>query len=349
MKLLVSALEPSANLHLANLLEEFRGVELVGIFDERFGSPLYSPKSFSVMGVIDVVVKIFAAKKAIRELVRLCAECDKILLIDAPAFNIPLAKAIKKAYPSKQIIYYILPKVWAWKKNRIKTVEKYTDVQAYIFPFERQFWARGVYVGNPLIEEIKSLKTAPCQDVQTTAFLPGSRRSEIRALMPIFRECATRMSGKKILSIPPIFDDTEIAALYGDISDFEVSFDAKDALVRADRAVVCSGTATLEAAIVGVPFVLVYKAKKLDYFIGRRFVKLEHVGLANIIFDFMNSASIGESMSEFHRELLQEDVTAQNILFATENIDTQRFFENSMMLRQLLSSKDEELGALVMR
>lgn len=104
MKLLVSALEPSANLHLENLFEHLHGIELAGIFDEKFGKPIYSPKSFGVMGVIDVIGKIFAAKKAIKELTGLAAGCDKVLLIDAPAFNIPLAKAIKKAYPDKQII-----------------------------------------------------------------------------------------------------------------------------------------------------------------------------------------------------------------------------------------------------
>jgi lipid-A-disaccharide synthase len=340
MKLLVSALEPSANLHLENLFEHLHGIELAGIFDEKFGKPIYSPKSFGVMGVIDVIGKIFAAKKAIKELTALAAECDKVLLIDAPAFNIPFAKAIKKAYPDKQIIYYILPKVWAWKKGRIATVEACTDVQAYIFPFERQFWAGGIYVGNPLMEEIRTLKTAPCHSVETTAFLPGSRRSEIKALMPVFRECARQMDGKKILSIPPIFDEHEIAALYGDISAFEVSFDAKEALVDADRAVVCSGTATLEAAIVGVPFVLVYKAKKLDYFLGRLFVKLVHVGLANIIFDF-------DGMSEFHAELLQETVTPENIKAELEKINPDEFFAKSQQLRNILSQKDRELHELI--
>ncbi len=340
MKLLVSALEPSANLHLENLLHSLQGVELVGIFDEKFGSPLHSPKSFSVMGVLDVLSKIFIAKKAIKELVAASVDCDKVLLIDAPAFNIPLAKAIKKAYPNKQIIYYILPKVWAWKKGRIATVEACTDNQAYIFPFEKQFWKRGFYVGNPLIDEIKQFKTAPCHGDEVTAFLPGSRRSEIRKLMPVFRECAERMGGKKILSIPPIFDAVEIASLYGDISAFEVSFDAKDALNRADRAVLCSGTATLEAAIVGVPFVLVYKAKKIDYFIGRLFVKLSHVGLANIIFDFAG-------LDEFHAELLQEDVTAENIEAELGRIDPNEFFEKTQKLRTMLSSRDVTLESLV--
>jgi len=341
MKLLVSALEPSANLHLENLFQNLHGVELIGIFDEKFGKPLYSPKSFGVMGIIDVIGKILTAKKAIKMLVKKSQECDKVLLIDAPAFNIPLAKAIKKAYPNKQIIYYILPKVWAWKKGRIATVEKFTDVQAYIFPFENQFWRHGIYVGNPLIEEIKTFKKEAGLDMEVTAFLPGSRRSEIKSLMPIFRECADRLDGKKILSIAPIFNDNEVASLYGDTSMFELCFDAKEALMRAGRAVVCSGTATLEAATIGVPFVLVYKAKKLDYFIGSRLVKLSHVGLANIIFDF-------EHLNEFHTELLQEEVTVENIKAELDKIDANEFFAKSLKLRDLLSQKDMELHKIIM-
>jgi lipid-A-disaccharide synthase len=340
MRLLVSALEPSANLHLANLLPSLDDVQFVGIFDEKFGLPIYSPKHFGVMGVLDVIGKIMLAKKAIKELVAKADECDKVLLIDAPAFNIPLAKAIKKAFPNKEIIYYILPKVWAWKKGRIATVEKCSDKQAFIFPFEKAYWKNGDYVGNPLIEEIVAFKNEPCKSSETIAFLPGSRRSEIKKLMPVFRECANSMEGKKILSIPAIFDPAEITTLYGDISDFEVSFDAKNALLRADRAVVCSGTATLEAAIIGVPFVLVYKAKRSDYFIGRLFVKLSHVGLANIIFDF-------DGLNEFHSELLQEAVTVENIKSELDKIDADKFFEKSKKLRTLLAQKNIELSSLI--
>ena len=153
MKILVSSLEPSANLHLGEILKEEK-FEIVGIFDEKFGTPLYGSREFAVMGFIDVIPKILKAKEAIKNLANLSKECDKVLLIDGPSFNLPLAKEIKKVNPSIEIIYYILPKVWAWKKGRIKTVNKYVDKKAYIFPFEEEFWGKG-YVGNPLLDEIK--------------------------------------------------------------------------------------------------------------------------------------------------------------------------------------------------
>ncbi len=337
MKLLVSALEPSANLHLQNLLTQTKGMELRGIFDEKFGEPLISPKEFSVMGFVDAIKKVFAAKKAINALVKEAAECDKALLIDAPAFNLPLAKAIKKAYPNKEIIYYILPKVWAWKKGRIATIERYTDAQAYIFPFEKMFWHKGVYVGNPLMEEIKEKKMEPTHS-NITAFLPGSRKGEITKLMPIFREVAIKIDGIKLLAIPPFFDDTQISELYGDTSGFEIVKDAKYALFEASKAVICSGTATLEASIIGTPTLLVYKAKPIDYWIAKKFVtSLKHIGLANIIADF-------EGVGEIHPELLQDEVTVDAILRGLEQMDKDAFLAKSLWLRERLSGKDRDLS-----
>lgn len=335
MKIFVSALEPSANLHLENLLSKLTGVSLVGIFDERFGQPIASSESFSVMGFVDAFKKVIFARRVIREAVVCAKECDKILLIDAPAFNIPLAKALKKAYPKKEIIYYILPKVWAWKKGRIASVERFTDIQAYIFPFEKEFWKSGVYVGNPLMEEIKEFKNS-IQVSEITAFLPGSRESEIKRLMPVFRETALRMGGIKILAVPSFIKEDKIASLYGDISDFEVVRDARYALLHSSKAIVCSGTATLEASLIGVATVLVYIAKPLDYAIAKRAVKLKHVGLANIIADF-------DDKEPMHPELLQEEVSAENILNALESLDQEGFLQKSLWLRERLSQRDKSL------
>jgi lipid-A-disaccharide synthase len=339
MKLLISALEPSANLHLENLLHSLGKVELVGIFDEKFGAPLLPSGSFGVMGFVDVLSKIPMARRAINEMAELASECDSVLLIDSPAFNIPLAKAIKKKNPNTKIIYYILPQVWAWKAKRVAVVESVTDVQAAILPFEPRFWNNAVFVGNPLMDEIKDKKTEPVNS-NITAFLPGSRRSEITKLMPIFKEVAAGLHGIKILAVPPFFDDAKIAELYGDTSGFEIVRDAKYALLQASKAVVCSGTATLEASIIGTPTLLVYKAKWLDYQIAKRFVKLNHIGLANVIADF-------EVAQEIHPELVQEDVTAENIFKELEKMDETEFLKKSVWLREKLSGKKADLVKLI--
>ena len=340
MKLLVSALEPSANLHLESLLKKVDNIEIDGIFDKRFGKAKYYSDKFSVMGIMDVIPKIFQAKKAIKELAVLSLECDKVLLIDAPAFNLPLAKAIKKINPTIEIIYYILPKAWVWKKGRIKVVEKFCDIQASIFPFENKFYKNSLFVGNPLIEQIKEYKKGVTQN-GIVAFLAGSRKSEIKALMPVFRGVAKSIKEKKLLIVPKNFSGREIEEIYGDISEFEISFDTHTALLNSDFAFVCSGTASLEAALIGTPFLLVYIAKKIDYFIAKSFIDLKFVGLANIILDF-------ENLKPLHRELLQNEVNRENLLKEYKELDREKFFESSKELRELLSiNKKEELFKLI--
>jgi len=331
MKLLVSALEGSANLHLSKISDPFK---IEGIFDKSLGSPLYPSSDFNVMGFTDILPKIIKAKKAIKEMVSLSGECDKVLLIDSPAFNIPLAKEIKKRFPKKEIIYYILPKVWAWGKNRAKKVEKYCDKLASIFPFENIFYKNSVYVGNPLLDEIKSYKESE-KEFKKVAFLPGSRKGEIKALMPIFKKAAKKIKDTKILVIPKFFSDEEIKNLYGNIDDFVIERDTKKALLSSDFAFICSGTATLEAAIIGCPFVLVYKAKAIDYFLAKRLVKLKYIGLSNIILDFYQKEPL-------HKELLQEEVNEENLINLYEKRDAKTFLEKSLLLREILKygSKD---------
>ncbi len=329
MRLLVSALEPSANLHLEPILHELKDTTISGIFDPKFGTPLYASSEFSVMGFLDVLPKIFKAKEAIREMVFLAKEADTVLLIDSPAFNLPLAKAIKADYPDKKIVYYILPKVWAWNRKRVKKVEAYIDVQASIFPFEEQFYPHAVYVGNPLLDEI-SVTYNPDTTYHRTAFLPGSRRGEIKKLMPVFREVAARIEGEKVVVVPSFFKGRDLEAIYGNLSDFSISYEMQESVSRSDFAFICSGTATLEAALIGTPFVLAYKAKALDYFIGSRVVKLRHIGLANIIMDFEGRAPV-------HHEFLQDEVTPENLLGAYREFDKEAFREHAATLRAILA------------
>ena len=328
MKLLISALEPSANLHVEPILKALGECELCGIFDERFGKPLLPSRAFSIMGFVDAISKIKKAKKAIKAMSQMSLHVDKVLLIDSPAFNLPLAKAIKEVNPHVEIIYYILPQVWAWKAKRVAKVEKYCDVLASILPFEQRFYNKAIYVGHPLLDEIPSFKKS-YEKTGYIAFLPGSRKSEIKALMPLYRELAKKIDKKNILVIPPHLSDEEIELLYGDISGFIVSKNTYEAFLKSEFAFVCSGTATLEAALIGVPFVLAYKAKWLDYMIAKRFVKLLHVGLANIIFDF-------EQLPPLHVELLQHDVTVENLIHAYENTNPEVFFEAALRLRAIL-------------
>ena len=193
MKILVSALEPSANLHLKEILRNFEGeFELMGIFSEELGTPYMKSSEFSAMGFVEVLPLIFKAKKAMKEMSQMAKEADAVLLIDSPAFNLPLAKAIKAAGAKAAVTYYILPQVWAWKPKRVSVVERYCDNLASILPFDAKFYSRSIYVGHPLMDEIKFKKTSLSSSGKV-AFLPGSRRSEISRLMPVYRELAKKI------------------------------------------------------------------------------------------------------------------------------------------------------------
>lgn len=317
-KILVTALESSANLHFGYVFDELKklqDIEICGIFDKKFGTPLYESKEFSAMGFVEILPLILKAKKAINELVEIAKTCDGILLIDSPAFNLPFAKALKKAGIKAKITYYILPQVWAWKPKRVKIVEKFCDNLASILPFDDKFYTKSTYVGHPLLDEIDIKNSG--ENYGAIAFLPGSRKSEISRLMPIFREILPNFTQKKYLVIPQNLKQN-LPEFYGDTSGFEIVSGTKEILSKSDFAFICSGTATLEAALIGVPFVLCYKAKAIDIFIAKMFVKLKFVGLANIILNFCGKEKL-------HEELIQNELTTRNLMFAYENCDRQKF------------------------
>lgn len=402
MRFLVTALEPSANLHLKEVLKafwaEYGEFELCGIYDEnlcaefeanlkqkskenfsensqeilklnsapnpqeplnlgdmpnskgvKINKPLYSSHEFSAMGFVEVLPLIFKAKRAIKELVSLALErqnansstnspkpFDAVLCIDSPAFNIPFAKALNAAGVRAKKIYYILPQVWAWKKGRIPIIEANFDELASILPFDGQFFSKSTFVGHPLLDELKEFKDESDFEMilnkeeskKTLSFLPGSRRSEIKRLMPVFRELALNFKGEKILCVPP-FNLARLDELYGDTKGFKVVTNTPQALKKSDFAFICSGTATLEAALIGTPFILAYKAKAIDVFIARLFVRLKHIGLANIMCDFAGK-------TELNPEFLQNEVSAKNLFEAYRKFDFKEFFDKVSFLKNFL-------------
>lgn len=332
LRLLVSALETSSNIHLKELKEHLGDdVEFVGIFDKSLGNPSYDISQMAVMGFVDIIKKIPFFLKLKKEMLELAKDVDKILLLDNSGFNLPLAKDIKKKYPKKEIIYYILPQAWAWKKKRIPIIEKYCDTLCSILPFEKNYYSKKekiTYVGHPLLDRIDIFKTTITNN-NKIAFMPGSRKSEIKKLMPIYKELSTIIKKEHILIIPPHFTEDYIAEVYGDISNFTISNNTYKTLVDVDFAFICSGTATLEAALIGTPFVLNYIAKPLDVFILSLFIKLKYVGLANIFFDKMGKDPI-------HKEYLHDNVTLDNLLDAYNNIDIDNFLKNAKILKDYL-------------
>ena len=174
--------------------------------------------------------------------------------------------------------------------------------------------------------------------------MPGSRKSEITRLMPIFLELRRKLGNdiRPILVIPPSFSRNKIAKLYIGNREFEIVRDTHEALRRSEFAFICSGTATLEAALIGVPFTLAYIAKKVDFFIGSKLLNITHVGLANIILQKHNNTLL-------HEELLQEEVTVDNLLNAYYNTDKEIFVQKAKELKQYLEyGSSENVAKIIM-
>jgi len=349
MKLLVSALEPSSNLHLKEVLKYLPDVELLGIFDQSLGDPLHDISQMAIMGLSDVLKKVRWFFKVADEMVILAAEADKILLMDSSGFNLPLAKKLKKAYPDKEIIYYILPQIWVTRPKRVKKLEAYCDKLLGILPFEISYYSqKAQYVGHPLLDEITLKKEYLIDDqaenkIETIAYLPGSRGGEITRLMPLYRELRERLKEQSaLLVIPPSFSQERIADLYGDITAFEVVRETQNALYRSDFAYICSGTATLEAALIGTPFTLNYVTKKIDFFIGTKLLGIKQIGLANIILSRHNSTTL-------HNEVVQENVTIDNLLKEYHTIDRKIFSQKAKELRTYLGHGSSENVANIIK
>ncbi len=333
MKLLVCAMETSSNIHLKELKKHLNeSIEFYGVFDKELGRPLYDLSHLAIMGFVDAIKKLRFFFKLRDELVELANDCDKVLLMDSSGFNLPLAKKIKEKYPNKEIIYYILPQAWAWKKGRVEKLEKYCTKLCSIIPFESEIYndkEKITYVGHPLLDEIKEFKNK-IEQSDKIVYMPGSRKTEIVNHMSVFRKLTKKIKNKEhILIIPSKFDEAYIKKVYGDISSFKVSNNAHEELKKAEFAFICSGTATLEVAIIGTPFVMSYVAKKFDYFLGRMFVKLPYIGLANIFFHKMGKKAI-------HKEFFQEDVNEFNLFYEYNNMNRDNYLENSKILRKYL-------------
>ncbi len=342
MNILVSALEKSSNIHLKELMKHLNSsIKFSGIYSRQLGHSDYDTTSHTIMGFVDALKNYRYLAKLNNDMVALARNVDVVLLMDSSGFNLPLAKKIRKAYPSKKIYYYILPQAWVWKKGRIQTLQTTCDKLFSILPFEPGLYTdqeKISYVGHPLLDQIDRY-CSKLSSNNSIAYMPGSRKAEIGSLMPVFRQIAKAIPHKiHILIIPDSFDEEFVAKYYGDISMFMIEHNSRKVLCEVEFAYICSGTATLEAGIIGVPFALVYIAKKLDMFIAKFFLKIRYIGLVNIMFDKLNQ-------TKYHSEYLQEDVNVVNLLNEYKNTDRQKFIGNSKILREYLGHGSSETVA----
>lgn len=328
---LIVAGEASGDLHGANLVKAMKELD-EGIFFQGIGGDrmlyegvdiLAHSSRMAVVGFTEVFSKspiILKSYFKLRSILKR-SRPDLLILIDYPDFNICLAGAAKKF--GIPVLYYISPQLWAWRRGRAKKISRRVERMAVIFPFEKDFYAElgtGMpveYVGHPLLDQIPhNLKPEPIRkefgigkDDLVIGLLPGSRIEEINKLLPDMLGAAEIISShlgnlKCILPVAPTISVELINQLIENSPVKVIPTDkgVYSALMVCDLALVASGTATLETAIMGVPMIITYRMSPLSFNIGKRVVKVPYVGLVNLI--------AGEEVAP---ELLQDDVSPQVI------------------------------------
>jgi lipid-A-disaccharide synthase len=326
---LIVAGEASADLHGSNLVRAMKrldpAISFYGIggkhMEEAEVKILIPASDMAVVGLTEVFSKIHKIAKARRKLKSLLKNNrpDLFIPIDYPGFNIHMA-GLAKRY-NVPVLYFISPQVWAWRTGRVKKIAKRVDRMAVILPFEEGFYReRGVdveYVGHPLLDSIPQdldrVKIIRKMDLENAypvlGVLPGSRNEEIENHLPVMIKAVEILSSRYphlrcLLPIAPtITPDLVQSFLKQSSAEINISQSSfYETLTACDLALVASGTATVETAIMAVPMVLVYRASPITYWVAKRFIKVPFVGLVNLV--------AGERVIP---ELLQNDVTPDRL------------------------------------
>ena len=322
--LLIIAGETSGDQHGAEMIrilrEEFPDLPIFGVGGDHLRATgvetLFDIEALNVVGLVEVLAKVPSGLLMARRLLRAARErgARVVVVIDAPGFNLPFARWAKLA--GLRVVYYVSPQIWAWRQNRVRKVARRVEKMLTLFPFEAPFYAAaGVdaeYVGHPFLDRLPELPdrahAARALELDArrpiVALLPGSRRREVEHLLDpmlaalgLIRDRLPEVQG--VLPVAPTVSD----AVQEGLSGFSGALTVADqqsltALCAADFALIASGTATLEAGLIGTPMVIVYRVSPTTAWLARRLLRVSHIGLINIV-----------AGRQVVPELLQEAVT----------------------------------------
>jgi lipid-A-disaccharide synthase len=252
----------------------------------------------AVMGLWEVLKRYGWFKQRFAEMLAevRAQKPDLLVLIDYPGFNLRFAEAVREELPQTKIIYYISPQVWAWNKGRLPKMARLLDEMLCLFPFEQPIFEgaglKTTFVGHPLVDELEEERSGEPREENLVALLPGSREREVSRLFPMMLEAARRLHAKHpetrfeacgaSAKLATRMRELTAAATLEDIVRIHDG-GAHELMQRATCGVVASGTATLEAAYFGLPYCLVYKVAWPTYLAAKMLVKIEHIGLINIL------------------------------------------------------------------
>jgi lipid-A-disaccharide synthase len=355
---MISVGEASGDLHGASIAAELKkikpNIKLFGMGGKAMreaGVELsHDFADLDVMGFVEVIKNLPRFFRLRDELVEIMKKerPDVLLIIDYADFNMRLAKCAKQL--GIPILSYIPPSAWAWRKGRAKSMAKLVNKIASIFPFEAEVYRKAGadvnFVGHPLLDIVKPSMNkeeayqffAASPDEPIILLLPGSRKQEITSLLPIMLESAEKIlqENPSCQFFLPVASTISREMLQSILNSYKVkvhltSGNIYDLMNIADTAIAASGTVTLEAAILGLPVVVVYKMSAITYFIGRLLVKIPHISLPNIVME--------ERMIP---ELLQDEVTAEKV--AKEAMRLLKTNPYGQTVRTKLQLMKEKLG-----
>jgi len=321
MKYYIIAGEASGDLHGSNLIREIRKNDPSAVIrcwggdkmKAQGGELVKHYRELAFMGFTEVLMNL-------RTIFRNLAFCrkditafkpDVLILVDYPGFNLRIARWAKEQ--GFRVVYYIAPQVWAWKENRVRSMKQCIDLMLVILPFEKDYfknkWNWEVhYVGHPLVEETDAAAAGSfgekLAEKPVVALLPGSRKQEISKKLPVMLEMSRRFPDHQfIVAKAPGTDELfykELLNTYPGVT--YVQHRTYELLLQSKAALVTSGTATLETALLGVPEVVCYKGSPISYQIARRVIKVKFISLVNLIMD-----------REIVKELIQDDFNPDNL------------------------------------
>jgi len=324
VKILISAGEASGEMYGAELIEALHrrdaGVEFFGVGGPRMRAAgcdtIVDAKELAVVGITEILSHL---RKIYGLFDHVIAEADRRkpglgVVIDAPAFNWRVARQLhKRGIP---VVYYVCPQFWAWRQGRVKLLRKYISKALVIFPFEEKFYRdRGVdatFVGHPLAElphpSIERADYAALYQIDPAkhwiTIMPGSRVKEVRMNLPTILDAVRRLgsSCEYLLPVAPTIDREILQQQIGKVRVTLVP-ESLPALWHSRAGIIASGTATVEAAMMATPFVMVYRVSALTYLLGKPRIKVPHFAMVNLIAE-----------EEVVPELVQQDFTAENIV-----------------------------------
>jgi len=349
--------EVSGDLIGASLIRELKSLKpdlkITGIGGDKMKSAgmelIYHTDQMAFLGFVEVVKHLPFIRKVQKNLLDVIKKekINCVVLIDYPGFNLSIAKKLKPL--GVKIIYYVSPQLWAWAKGRVKKIRELVDIMLVVFPFEVEFYKKEnvnvEYVGHPLVERINQYKFLSRDEFfskfnldrqkEILLVMPGSRKQEVKEIFPEVIKSANKLAIDYNMQVV-VARSKNISEKYfqqnNDSGKFITIEDHNYELMKYSRfGIIKSGTSTLEAGFFALPMIVVYKTNPLTYMIGKQLVKLDRIGMVNILLDEMVVP-----------ELIQSDASSAKIIdTASKILSDKQVYEN---IKLKLGKVKEQLG-----